>query len=227
MQKSVFVFLALLALSVPVFAGKTECGTCGGAAPSRCAGIPSMQSECTLPSASFVCRSHAEIGGWLFCPPCAQGMELEKCESSWFFGLYKTSYCVAETATACGGHCPSGFDPAERLDCALAQNQTCCDYDTNEVYITSPKTGSVFAKDRAVNFTVLSMGKTALLYLDFGDGMKAAASPGPANGSEMNFTHTYKWVGDYIVVATAHTCDGCPSDFASNHSIEIKTSYGN
>ncbi len=213
----------LIAVSALAFAQYSQqiCSACGNSTvPRGCGDLPIAALPCRIPSASFSCQTSVVLEGWLFCPSCPDGYSLASCQSSWLFGLYKTSTCRMDYAPGCGSYCEQDDNVLSRSDCDLNKTRKCCSIPTNTIEILSPVAGNAsFYRNDSVEFTLRTSGTVKNVSIDYGDGKFEWLAP--QSNDLITVSHTFASPGDFVAVATAYTCGACSYKFTSNDTLAI------
>ncbi len=222
MHKYILLLFALLSLSFAQYS-QTVCGECGKEAPRQCAELLISEMNCSTLSASFACRKEETREGWIFCPACPDGYSLLRCDSGWFFGLFKTSFCTMNYSAQCGQYCQQDDNVLSRTTCSIKKKQECCEIPTNIIQILSPAANMVFYRNESVNFMLTFSGAVKNISIDYGDGRMDWESP--TQSGIAHISHIYFSTGDFGVVARAYSCNNCSHRFNSSDTLNITVKY--
>lgn len=211
------IFLVFL---INLFYGQYYITLCSENVSAQCKELPIFNQSNKVSSASFTCQKQITQGGWFFCPSCIKDYLFVRCESSWLFGLYKTSFCAKNYSVNCGEYCDLRDNVLSRSLCILTKTEKCCKIPTNEIKILSPSNNASFYKNEPVNFSIKYSGMVANISIEYGDGANETKA---GNINELTlFSHSYSSLGEFQVTATAYTCNNCTHIFNSSSSIKIR-----
>ncbi len=219
MNKNILIFLFIFTtlLAMPLY--NQVCSPCGSLEePTSCSGFSIIKKPCELQTYGFVCAKTIVKEGFLFCPPCPSGYELERCEGKWF-GLIKQSICILPRKKPCGEMCDSDEQILSFFPCTQQSFSLCCKIPNNNISIKLETELPVLTNEN-VELLVKYWGVVERVELELGDGRKLVKPINTTLGS-IKFNIDYASPGYYHVVAKAYSCVGCTKPVISEDDTTI------
>ncbi|VVB98038.1 Uncharacterised protein [uncultured archaeon] len=218
-MKTAAILFLVLALSFAQYS-QALCGDCGGTIPKKCGDLLVSDVPCASPSASFSCQKQEIFEGWILCPSCSEGYALASCDSSWLFGLFKTSHCTQNYSVSCGKYCSLEDTVLVRTPCELQKTKKCCEIPTNGVDFVSPLgSNATLYRNESSDFSFFYSGTVKNVSIDYGDGYMEWKSPNVNNF--ISSSHTYAYTGEYQVIVKAYSCMNCSYQYVSNSTQNV------